>query len=114
MASHSRAQPRRGDIWLCDLNPTRGREQAGTRPVFVLSPADDSLSIVLPISQGITLARSSGFAVSLTGSGMQTQGVIICNQPRTVALKERNGKRIEQSPDFIVDEVLARIAPLVT
>jgi mRNA interferase ChpB len=114
MASNSRAQPKRGDIWLCDLNPTRGREQAGTRPVFVLSPADDSLSIVLPISQGITLARSSGFAVSLTGSGMQTQGVIICNQPRTVALKERNGKRIEQSPDFIVDEVLARIAPLVT
>lgn len=114
MASTSRARPQRGDIWLCDLNPVRGREQAGTRPVFVLSAADDTLSIVLPISQGITLARSIGFAVSLTGSGLHTQGVIICNQPRTVALKERNGKRIEQSPDFIVDEVLARIAPLVT
>ena len=114
MASTSRARPQRGDIWLCDLNPVRGREQAGTRPVFVLSPADDTLSIVLPVSQGITLARSSGFAVSLTGSGMDTQGVIICNQPRTVALKERNGKRIEQAPNFIVDEVLARIAPLVT
>jgi mRNA interferase ChpB len=114
MPSSSRAQPKRGDIWLCDLNPTRGREQAGTRPVFVLSAADDTLAIVLPISQGITLARSTGFAVSLTGSGMDTQGVIICNQPRTVALKERNGKRIEQSPSFIVDEVLARIAPLVT
>ena len=114
MASSSRAQLKRGDIWLCDLNPTRGREQAGTRPVFVLSAADDSLSIVLPISQGITLARSAGFAASLTGSGLDTQGVIICNQPRTVALKERNGKRIEQSPEFIIDEVLARIAPLVT
>jgi mRNA interferase ChpB len=99
---------------MCDLNPTRGREQAGTRPVFVLSPADDTLSIVLPISQGITLVRSTGFAVSLTGSGLDTQGVIICNQPRTVALKERNGKRVERAPDFIVDEVLARIAPLVT
>jgi mRNA interferase ChpB len=114
MASGSRGKPQRGDIWLCDLNPVRGREQAGTRPVFVLSPADDTLCIVLPISQGITLARSMGFAVSLTGSGMDTQGVIICNQPRTVALKERNGKRIEQAPDFIVYEVLARIAPLVT
>ena len=114
MASSSRGKPQRGDIWLCDLNPTRGREQAGMRPVFVLSAADDTLSIVLPISQGITLARSAGFAVSLTGSGMDTQGVIICNQPRTVSLKERSGKRIEQAPDFIVDEVLARIAPLVT
>ena len=114
MASSSKGRPQRGDVWLCDLNPVRGREQAGTRSVFVLAAADDSLSIVLPISQCITLARSAGFAVSLTGTGMETQGVIICNQPRTVALKERNGKRVEQVPDFIVEEVLARIAPLVS
>ena len=114
MASSSRGRPQRGDVWLCDLNPVWGREQAGTRPVFVLSAADDSLSIVLPVSQGITLVRSAGFAVSLTGTGMHTQGIIICNQPRTVALKKRNGKRIEQVPSFIVEEVLARIALLVT
>lgn len=106
--------PKRGDIWFVDLNPVKGREQAGVRPVLVLSPADETLAIVLPISQGITLARSQGFAVSLTGAGTQTQGVVICNQPRTVALKERNGRRVEAVPDFIVDEVLARIAPLVT
>jgi hypothetical protein len=40
--------------------------------------------------------------------------VIICNQPRTVALRERGAKRIETVPDFIVEEVLLRIAPLVT
>ncbi len=84
------------------------------RPVFVLSPADDSLVLVLPINQGIMLARSQGFAVSLAASGMQTQGVIICNQPRTVALRQRAGKKIERAPDFVVQEVLARIAPLVT
>lgn len=28
---------RRGEIWLADLNPTIGREQAGVRPVLVLS-----------------------------------------------------------------------------
>ena len=105
---------RRGEIWTVDLNPVKGREQAGVRPVLVLSPADDTLAIVLPISQGITLARSQGFAVSLTGAGTQTQGVVICNQPRTVALRERNGRRVEAVPAFITDEVLARIAPLVT
>jgi mRNA interferase MazF len=26
---------RRGEIWLADLNPTRGSEQAGTRPVLI-------------------------------------------------------------------------------
>lgn len=106
--------PKRGEIWLVDLNPVKGREQAGVRPVFVLSRADETLVIVLPISQGITIARSQGFAVSLMGSGTKTQGVIICNQPRTIALKERNGKLIEQTSDTLVQEVLARIEPLVT
>ena len=110
----ARSSPQRGDIWLVDLNPGKGREQAGTRPVFALSRADDTLAIVLPISQSITLARSQGFAVSLTGSGLQTQGVVICNQSRTLALRERGGKKIERTPEFIVQEVLARIAPLVT
>lgn len=106
--------PKRGEIWLVDLTPVKGREQAGVRPVFVLSRADETLVIVLPISQGITIARSQGFAVSLMGSGTKTQGVIICNQPRTIALKERNGKLIEQTSDTLVQEVLARIEPLVT
>lgn len=106
--------PKRGEIWLVDLSPNKGREQTGTRPVLVLSPADESLTIVLPISQSITLARSQGFAVSLMGTGLATQGVIICNQPRTVALRERNGKKIETASVGIADEVLARIAPLVT
>ena len=29
------ADPRRGEIWLANLNPTRGREQTGRRPVLV-------------------------------------------------------------------------------
>lgn len=107
-------KPTRGDIWMADLNPIKGREQAGRRPVFVVSPADDTLTIILPISQGITLARSAGFAASLMGSGLQTQGVVICNQPRTISLGERGGQRIERAPDFVIDEVMARLAPLVT
>lgn len=48
-------QPSRGEIWLLNLDPTLGREQAGTRPALVLSvdkfnhgPAE--LVIVLPIT----------------------------------------------------------------
>jgi len=110
----SRKLPCRGEIYHMDLNPARGKEQAGKRFVFVLSAADDNLAIVLPVSTGITLARSQGFAVTLMGAGTRTTGVIICNQPRTVALRERGAKRIETVPDFIVEEVLLRIAPLVT
>lgn len=105
---------KRGEIYHLDLDPTKGREQAGKRLVFVLSPADDDLAIVLPISQGITLARNQGFAVTLMGAGTRTQGVIICNQPRTVALRARGAKRIESAPDVVVDEVLMRIATWAT
>jgi mRNA interferase MazF len=49
------ASPRRGEIWLAGLRPTRGREQSGRRPVLVLSvdffnagPAD--LVVVLPLT----------------------------------------------------------------
>jgi mRNA interferase MazF len=45
----------RGEIWLAALSPTRGHEQAGTRPVLVLStdpfnhgPA--SLVVVTPLT----------------------------------------------------------------
>jgi mRNA interferase MazF len=29
--------PARGEVWLADLNPTWGHEQAGRRPVLVVS-----------------------------------------------------------------------------
>ncbi|ADQ40218.1 transcriptional modulator of MazE/toxin, MazF [Caldicellulosiruptor acetigenus I77R1B] len=29
--------PRRGEIWLVDLNPTRGHEQSGIRPAVIVS-----------------------------------------------------------------------------
>lgn len=37
--------PSRGDIWLADLNPTRGHEQASQRPVLVIS--EDRLRILM-------------------------------------------------------------------
>lgn len=30
-------RPARGDVWLAQLDPARGHEQAGTRPVVVIS-----------------------------------------------------------------------------
>ena len=109
--------PGRGDIYHIDLEPTKGREQRGKRFVFVLSPAAHNRSglvIALPISQGHTLARSTGFACTLTGAGLHTQGVIICDQPRAVDFAVRNARYVEPAPDYIIVDVLSRIAPLVT
>ena len=49
------ATPLRGEIWMIDLDPTRGHEQAGKRPALIVS--DDvfnsgpaGLVIVLPLT----------------------------------------------------------------
>ncbi|MBJ8376275.1 type II toxin-antitoxin system PemK/MazF family toxin [Citrobacter cronae] len=35
--------------------------------------------------------------------------VIRCDQPRTIDMAARNGKRLERLPDAVVNEVLARL-----
>lgn len=106
----------RGDIYLVSLDPTAGHGQQGTRPVLIVSPAAFNrltrTPIVLPITSGGGFARTAGFAVSLLGAGTTTTGVIRCDQPRALDLAARNGRKIEKAPPTIMDEVLARLAPL--
>ena len=106
----------RGDIYHVDLDPTKGHEQAGRRYVLVVTrKAFNNLGtpLVCPITQGGDFARNAGFAVSLIGSGSKVQGVVVCNQPRVLDLKERGGKLAERVPGYIMDEVLARLATLI-
>ena len=106
----------RGDIFHVDLNPTKGREQAGPRYVLIVSPRDFNklgTPLVCPITQGGDFARNTGFAVSLSGAGTQTQGVVLCNQARVLDLQSRGGRFLERVPDFIIDEVLAKLFTLL-
>ena len=107
---------KRGEIWLVSLDPSVGYEQQGTRPVLIISPEPfnrlTQASIVLPISSGGNFARTAGLAVSLSGSGTRTTGVVRCDQPRAVDLSARGAQRLENLPPAIVDEVLAKVASL--
>ena len=67
---------------------------------------------MLPITTGGNFARVRGFTVSLTDAGIRTTGAIRCDQPRALDLEARGGRRLEAAPAAIVDEVLARLAPL--
>jgi mRNA-degrading endonuclease toxin of MazEF toxin-antitoxin module len=105
----------RGDIYLCPLDPTKGREQQGTRYVLLLSTREFNkfgTQIVAPITQGGAGPRDAGFAVSLIGAGTNAQGVVICNQLRAIDLKARQAKRVEKAPDFIVNEALGKVAAI--
>jgi len=107
----------RGDIHWVDLDPVIGREQAGRRYVFIVSLADfnqrTSMPFVCPITQGGNFARSNNFAVSLTGAGLLTQGVILCHQLRAADLARRGSRYVETAPDYIIEDVLARVRSIV-
>lgn len=110
---------KRGDIYMVSLNPTQGREQQGRKddemgPVLVVSPDKfnqaTKLPVVLPITEGGQFARKIGFAVEITG--IKTTGLIRCDQPRVLDLAERGGRKVDELPAALMDEVLARVAVL--
>jgi len=107
---------RRGEIWLISLDPSAGHEQSGRRPVLIVSPDGfnrlTGVPVILPITSGGRFARTAGFAVSLTGAGTRTTGVVRCDQPRAVDLAARHGRRLESVPHTILQEVLARLVPI--
>lgn len=82
-------KPHRGEIWLADLEPVRGHEQGGRRPVLVVSvdvfnqgPA--GLAIVIPLTsrdRGI----KSHVRVAPPEGGLRTSSVIQCEAIRSLS-----------------------------
>ena len=107
---------KRGEIWLVGLDPAEGHEQKGRRPVLIVSPDAfnrvTKVPVVLPITSGGNFVRTAGFAVPLTGAGTKTTGIVRCDQPRALDLGVRKGKKLESVPDAIMDDVLAKLAPI--
>jgi len=107
----------RGDIYLVSLDPASGHEQQGMRSVLIVSPSAFNrvtrTPIVLPITSGGNFARTAGFAVPLMGAGTKTTGVVRCDQPRALDINSRRGRKLESVPNSIVDEVLAKLAPVL-
>ena len=104
----------RGDIYLISLDPTKGREQRGNRPVLVVSAtafnAATRLPVVCPITTGGEFAKRIGFAVPITG--ITTTGVVRCDQPRVLDLSTRQARKVDTLPSHILDEVLARMVTI--
>ena len=107
---------KRGEIWLVGRDPTRGHEQRGWRPVLIVSPEAfnrvTKVPVVLPITSGGNFARTAGFAVKLEGAGDENDRHYSL-RPTPRARSERvGGKKLEQAPDAIVDEALAKLTPI--
>jgi mRNA interferase MazF len=103
---------KRGDIVLVDFDPTLGHEQAGARPALVLSPEAfnrmTGLAMVVPVTRRV---RNFPFEVSL--SGTRTVGVALCHQSRTIDTRARRCKVVEQAPESVVAEAVAKVRAIL-
>jgi len=99
-------------IWLT-FDPQAGHEQAGRRPALVLSPKiynqKSGLALVCPVA---SQAKGYPFEVPVP-SGHGIAGVILADQVKSVDWKSRRAEKLARSPAELLDEVLARLAPLL-
>lgn len=79
----------RGSIWWIDLNPVRGREQAGRRPGLIVASnayllRADTLTITVPIT---SIDRNWPNHIVLTGSEvlLDKPSFAMTEQPRTIS-----------------------------
>jgi mRNA interferase ChpB len=98
--------PKRGDVIRLAFDPSAWHEQQGTEAFNAFG-----MALACPITRGGAFARGRAWTVALTG--LQTDGVVLCNQVRTVDWKVRRAEFIEALPSELVAEVLARVATLI-
>jgi len=90
---------RRGEIYFVNLNPVTGREQAGQRPVLVLSiDAINSARLVVTVvvgTKGANVSRDYATNVRVTAvdSGLPMETIFLCFQLRSL-----DGSRFSGSP----------------
>jgi mRNA interferase MazF len=101
---------RRGQVWLATLDPVRGSEQAGTRPVLVLQadPLNDFLRtiVVVPFTTNVRWARFP-FCVLVTAGdgGLAADSVALCHQIRV-----SDKSRLRQCLGQVSDAAIAKVA----
>ena len=99
------AEVRRGDVFLIDLDPTRGGEIRKTRPCAIVSPdeinSDLRTVVVVPLTTG---GHSYPFRVPCRFGGKS--GHLVVDQVRTVdreRLKRRLGKLAPATLAHVLD-----------
>lgn len=98
----------RGDVMWADLNPVVGHEQAGLRPVLVLSHDVFNERSGTVIAMAITSqSQRAGFPLTfkLTKVGLQPQAWVKISQIRTLSI-ERLGKKIGKVSSEDLDQII--------
>lgn len=102
-------------IFRADLDPVRGSEQAGSRPVLVISSEEVNLSLPVVTIVSLTSLKpgrkvySIETLLSKDKSGLPKDSIVMAHQIRAIA-KERLGEKYGELAD---DEIKERIRDAV-
>ncbi|MCL5746535.1 MAG: type II toxin-antitoxin system PemK/MazF family toxin [Acidobacteria bacterium] len=106
----------RGEIYWADLNPVRGREQAGLRPVLVLSNSLFNARSETVIAMAITSQpQRAGFPLTfaLPEATLPSPSWVKISQIRTISV-DRLGKRLAAVSPENLDQILDGLQELIT
>lgn len=105
--------PEAGDLVWLTFDPQAGREQVGRRPALVLSPkiynAKSGLALACPVTSHV---KGYPFEVAVP-AGHGATGVILVDHVKSVDWRARRAEKIAHCATEVVDEVRARLAPLL-
>jgi mRNA interferase MazF len=105
----------RGEIRWADLNPTRGREQAGHRPVLVLSHDVFNQRSGTVIAVALTSQQpNAGFPLTLESEaqGLPKRSWVKISQIRTLSA-ERIGARVARASEEEVQRIIEGLNEII-
>ncbi len=108
------ALPERGSLVWLHFSPQAGSEQAGRRPGVVLTTEAyhrrSRLAVVCPVT-----IREKGWPMEVRlPPGLPVSGVILVDHVRSVDREARRMEVVGQAPAEVLDEIDARLAPLLS
>jgi mRNA interferase MazF len=107
--------PLRGEVWLVELDPVRGHEQAGTRPAVIVSEdrfnhGPTGLAVILPIT---STQRNTPLHVRMAPpeGGLRHISHIKCEDIRSISTERLNRRWGTLSPRTMVAVSIAASSP---
>jgi mRNA interferase MazF len=101
-------QVSRGEIWLADLNPSRGHEQAGKRPCLIISvdlfnQGAAGVVVVLPIT---SKEKGIPFHVEIepNDGGLRVKSFVKCEDVRSISVE-----RLDKCWGTVSSEILIAV-----
>ena len=102
-----------GDVVWINLDPQAGHEQAGVRPVLVLSPASYNGRVGLMVCCPIT-TQSKGYPFEvLIKNNLKVSGVILADQVKSLDWKARGAKKKGRISEDELSETLNKLKAVI-